>query len=312
MIIRPGDFYVHIFMFNRMERIWERISHWWNTFTIRWYREESFDYYRFHYRKCPSNAKTSLCQQCNLLSADRDVYCQIISGEDVKELYSYIPGRKDNLKRIVLVSDTHEAHSVLGLLPPGDILIHAGDIFVASSQHYEWYNHWVFSSFQQWFLAQISSCKILVPGNHDDYLATFSREQLEEKLSCNVLINNGIDVGGLHIWGTPLSSGKSLNRAFQSEPFEQQTLALARSVRDVDILITHGHCNNIRAAVAPTMLHIMGHLHEHHGAYVLPSGSGYLAVAAAPLIDMTYSPTNRPIVIDCVFCAEGGCQQPEE
>jgi hypothetical protein len=40
-----------------------------------------------------------------------------------------LPQKKSGMTRFVIISDTHERHTNLGLIPPGDIFIHCGNYF---------------------------------------------------------------------------------------------------------------------------------------------------------------------------------------
>ena len=57
---------------------------------------------------------------------------------------------KNNLIKVVLISDTHGKHRELdSILPDGDILIHAGDF---SMEFFDWIFRWVgFQAKAKWF-----------------------------------------------------------------------------------------------------------------------------------------------------------------
>lgn len=61
--------------------------------------------------------------------------------------------------KVVLISDTHNQHERLNL-PPGDIIIHAGDI-TGSGTPRETLN------FFQWFSSLPYTNKVFIAGNHD-------------------------------------------------------------------------------------------------------------------------------------------------
>ena len=67
--------------------------------------------------------------------------------------------------KIVIIADTHNKHHEL-TLPPGDILIHAGDVSM-NGEVSEILN------FLNWFSVQDFSNKIFIAGNHDFF---FERE----------------------------------------------------------------------------------------------------------------------------------------
>ncbi len=62
--------------------------------------------------------------------------------------------------RIVAIADTHGDHDDLGVLPDGDVLVHAGDTGWDG-------DHAGLRCFADWFRSQPHTHKILVSGNHD-------------------------------------------------------------------------------------------------------------------------------------------------
>lgn len=81
-----------------------------------------------------------------------------------------------------------------------------------------------------------------------------------------------IDEFGLTIFGSCLSHGVSSNDAFQSKEYEQkcyrEVASFINSTRKrIDILITHGPCQQLRAFARPAIAHFSGHVHEVHGVY---------------------------------------------
>jgi hypothetical protein len=65
--------------------------------------------------------------------------------------------------RIVCVSDTHSKHWDLSPLPPGDVLLHAGDFCGTGSQE-------EVASFLLWMEGQDFTHKVFIAGNHDTAL----------------------------------------------------------------------------------------------------------------------------------------------
>jgi hypothetical protein len=61
--------------------------------------------------------------------------------------------------RIVCIADTHELHRELAV-PPGDLLIHAGDITVMSKRP------WMYRHFNIWLGELPHGHKIVIPGNN--------------------------------------------------------------------------------------------------------------------------------------------------
>ena len=76
--------------------------------------------------------------------------------------------------RVVLVSDTHGYHGTLeGRMPPGDVLVHAGDFSLDSGRRKK--DREAQSSFDEWLAAQPYEHKVVVRGNHDSQSWSFPR-----------------------------------------------------------------------------------------------------------------------------------------
>lgn len=276
---------------------------------------EQFDHYCFYFHRDADGCR--LCKETNVFSAEHRDH---LTAAHFNDLVGYQPRQSDSI-RVIVISDTHEGHDAVAL-PPCDLLIHAGDIFISSNARPDWYNARMLRSFSDWFQRQPAAHRVIIAGNHDDALQTLTTEEVQQLFpNATLLCNSGITVLGLRIWGTPLSAGRSNNRAYQTDAFRSAALTAAALVSEqVDILITHGHCSDVRDVVRPGMLHVMGHLHEHHGCYTLPLpipeptalmpdvDDRHVVIAAAPLIDMEYKPTHHPVVVDCCFCRAGGCE----
>merc|ERR1719187_1756519 len=74
--------------------------------------------------------------------------------------------------RIVFISDTHSVHKRLGLLPGGDILVHAGDFTRSRPAKPEEYKE-----FSDWLVAQPHSHKVLISGNRDQLMDTAAKHE---------------------------------------------------------------------------------------------------------------------------------------
>merc|ERR1739848_675533 len=94
--------------------------------------------------------------------------------------------------------------------------------------------------------------------------------------------------------GSPWSSGKSSNRAFQSaEPSLPTGLG-----GKIDVLMSHCHHDVLSLALQPT-LHASGHAHSAHGRVCADAAFKGVAVNAA-LCDGVYRPLNLPVVVDVI------------
>lgn len=74
---------------------------------------------------------------------------------------------KYRVVRVVVISDTHEYHSLLAI-PPADLLLHCGDILQADSLTVlERFSLARFKAFLEWLQVQPCRHKVIVGGNHD-------------------------------------------------------------------------------------------------------------------------------------------------
>ncbi|KAF7188350.1 putative rhamnogalacturonate lyase C [Pseudocercospora fuligena] len=204
---------------------------------------------------------------------------------------------KDAIK-IVIVSDTHNNKPNL---PPGDLLIHAGDMT-------EWGSFDEIQDQLSWLNAQSHTHKIVIAGNHDIlfdqiFLDThqdrFPTEPGKTKNNLNFgdviyLENSAITLSfpsskkesarTLKIYGSPWTP-KYLDSAFQypidEDPWSK--LTAGEEMQNVDILITHGPawghvdgslrrgCQFLAHHVArwKPRLHISGHIHVGYGREVV-------------------------------------------
>ena len=192
--------------------------------------------------------------------------------------------------RIVCISDTHNTQPAV---PPGDILIHAGDLT-------EWGHFDELQTQLNWLGSQPHPHKIVIAGNHDALLDTdfFSRYPLyrEDERShkdlkwpkdvnylCDssiaVSVNSGSEsVTQLKIYGSPYTPQSTLS-AFQypnTADFWHNKIP-----KDTDIVFTHGpprlHLDKVGvrhagcASLAREIrrlkpkLHVFGHIHVGHG-----------------------------------------------
>jgi Icc-related predicted phosphoesterase len=173
--------------------------------------------------------------------------------------------------RIVCISDTHELHRELDI-PPGDILIHAGDFTFMSGRPSK------VADFDRWLGELPVPTKIVIPGNHDFLVEAGAVKRL---MNATLLINRGMESHGLNIWGSPLTSlyGGAFGR---SDP-EARRRIYAEIPPEIDILITHGppygilDCEHLSSEHqgCPVLLdvvtrlkprlHVFGHVHGGYG-----------------------------------------------
>jgi Icc-related predicted phosphoesterase len=174
---------------------------------------------------------------------------------------------------VVCISDTHELHRELDV-PDGDILIHAGDFTRFSKSGA------AICDFNEWLAELPHRHKIVIPGNHEFFLESDSSKR---SLVSNaiVLIDEGVEIMGLKIWGSPTTV--LYGGAFGRSSAADRRILYAGIPDDVDILVTHGPpyeildgppgtaqhagCGELLEAVTrvkPT-LHVFGHIHGAHG-----------------------------------------------
>jgi Icc-related predicted phosphoesterase len=201
---------------------------------------------------------------------------------------------------IVCISDTHELHREVEV-PTADLLIHPGDFTMLSKSVA------AILDFNQWLGELPHRYKVVIPGNHEFFLEA---DPDKRKLISNaaVLINQGLEVMGLKLWGsptTPLYGG-----AFGLSSEKDRIKLYSTIPDDVDILITHGPpygildrapdsqdhagCRPLLSAVhrVKPRLHIFGHVHEGYGTFATSD----MLSANAALLGRNGAIANRPIV----------------
>jgi hypothetical protein len=204
--------------------------------------------------------------------------------------------------RIVLVSDTHQRHGTIGVIPKGDIFIHAGDILMTNRMLTTARSIQKLNEFNDWLSTIDCPSRIVICGNHDKVIEDLGHERVSELLSnATYLQNSFVEINSIRIWGSPLSSGRSDNSAFQSRSFARETLKKIQAIseedeRGVDILVTHGPNHHLAQIVQPKLLHVWGHAHGAHGLHHLKN----LACPSvnASIMNTKYDPHQLPIVID--------------
>jgi Icc-related predicted phosphoesterase len=132
---------------------------------------------------------------------------------------------------IAAISDTHGKHREIAV-PECDILIHAGDI-----SNFDRREHYV--DFFEWFATRDAQHLVLVGGNHDQYFVD-RRDHNEYLLSypgIHYLENEGVELMGLRIWGSPVQSDL-FDMAFCYSR-RRRTQEWAKVPDGVDVLVSH-------------------------------------------------------------------------
>ncbi len=210
--------------------------------------------------------------------------------------------------RVVCISDTHGDHRNLQL-PPGDVLIHAGDITAHGSRD-------DLIDFLDWFSQQDYRYRVFIAGNHDTFLEAEPAEtaQLAADAGVTYLDDSGVVADGVKIWGSPITP-RFHDWAFMRDPGPDIERHWAAIPVDTDVLITHGPpigvldlversptesehtgCDALSARlleVRPSF-HVFGHIHEGYGSLRLDDVQ-YLNVST---MNKYYRITNDPVCLD--------------
>lgn len=229
--------------------------------------------------------------------------------------------------RVVLISDTHSHHDKLGILPQGQILIHAGDFTESRPPKPQEYKEFI-----DWFAAQPHPHKILISGNRDQLMDTATcrkyeksssfwmaamQDYVKKEPSINYLEDQPLSIplgeeDQVTIFGSPWTAiyGKP-GKAFQIPP-EDLGVKWAKIPWDTDILVTHmpprgirdtntggtqSGCRALSSELSSRLhprLHVFGHIHESHGVTVRRGTMHVNAASKRPRSEKM----NSPVVVD--------------
>ena len=179
---------------------------------------------------------------------------------------------------LVLMSDTHGFHRDL-VVPPGDILIHAGDLTQTGTLE-------ELADVNAYFAGLPHPHKLVICGNHD---FCFEREPERARATLTAatyLQDEAAQVLGIKVWGSPWQPW-FYDWAFNLPRGPAIAGKWALIPMDTDILVTHGPpfgigdrtshgdragCHDLlaRIAVVRPKLHVFGHIHEGAGIYRQP------------------------------------------
>jgi Icc-related predicted phosphoesterase len=222
--------------------------------------------------------------------------------------------------RIILISDTHGLHSSIQI-PPGDILIHAGDISSTGKIH-------EVAAAAQWLKSLPHRRKIVVAGNHDWLFEKNPKAAagLMHDAGLIYLQDSSASIDGLTIYGSPWQP--EFNQWAFNVPRGKLSRYWDNIPRGLDILVTHGPpygildqsipgglpkyavasgqqhfegsehigCPELLAAVERVRprVHVFGHIHGSYGTRRIKDTVFY----NASICNENYEPRNRPWVID--------------
>lgn len=207
--------------------------------------------------------------------------------------------------RIVCISDTHGQHRKLKV-PPGDVLIHAGDFMLSGRRLEE------IVDFDDWLGALPHRYKIIIAGNHDLLFEAYPEMARARLKHAVYLENSGVEALGLLFWGSPvqptfhnwafnIDRGSAIRRHWKKIPFETDVLITHGppfgTLDKADILTQHLGCEELTKAVTKLkpQLHVFGHI---HGGYGTERGLKNTQFINCAVLNEKYALANDPIVID--------------
>jgi len=285
-----------------------------------------------------NSAQTKVVRSCYSGNPDK-CFEEFRSQGKYRNLYQVENNTADVVKspnsvRFVCISDTHTRTDHLlegGVLPEGDILIHAGD-FTQRSRREE------IVAFNE-FLGQIKhrfSHIVVIAGNHEAQLdATWTGKTLfgrkfkvrervvpseaQELLSnCTYLLDETIELLGVKIYGSPWQP-EHHNLGFNVPRGEPCLAVWNRIPSDTDVLVTHGpplgigdrvgECAGMRVGCAELLstvmervkprYHVYGHIHEDYGMWC-DGVTTFINAATChtPRVNLYTVPQNKPVVFD--------------
>jgi len=238
-----------------------------------------------------------------------------------------LPSQPAGSLRIVLISDTHGFHRSINDLPPGDILIHCGDLLYESSSEDFAASRAAIKDIDEWLG---SFCgfqhKLVIGGNHDAFLQRLGPTACKELFRHAVYLENEVwsSPGGCIVYATPHSlanNAASPNKAWQVGRDSPEAHAVVAAIpADCDILITHGPaagkgddpsrgmlgCGMLARRIAEIRpkLHCCGHVHQAHSV-VHEEGITYVNASVA---DVLYCLRNPPVLFDFTTGGAGGAE----
>lgn len=215
---------------------------------------------------------------------------------------------KDAKLQIVCISDTHGFHREL-TLPPGDILIHAGD-FLTDDRQVE-----TLTDFDDWMGGLPFKHRIVVAGNHDLLFAANRKKARKLLTHATYLENSGVTVEGLRIWGCPVTPVVS-SMAFAVERGAPSRKYWDKVPSETDVLITHGPpfrvldaehimaphlgCDQLMRAVLRVhpRIHVFGHVHGSYGREAGPDGISFVNCAVLARLGRGELGLRQPVVVE--------------
>lgn len=213
----------------------------------------------------------------------------------------------------MIIDCISDLHGFYPKLEGGDLLIVAGDLTARDhpKQHLK---------FLSWFSEQNYKKKILIAGNHDNFLRNCSYIAAIIENGIEYLCDSGTEFEGLKIWGSPWTKTfPGMNphcKAFTVNNEEELTEKWALIPEDTDILITHSPPYSILDEVGEgnyvgstslydrlyserirPKLHVFGHIHESYGHIPKMLDMPKTQFVNACHVNERYKSVNKPIRI---------------
>lgn len=214
--------------------------------------------------------------------------------------------------KVVCISDTHTYHRSVDL-PPGDILVHAGDFSYRGREE-------EVRPFGEWMRSLPYKYKICIAGNHD---LSFERNPAQARAWLRGDVEDSsliylqdqtayLDIDGRRIlvygspwqpefgnWAFNLKRGVELKKKWDKIPTGINILITHGPPAGILDLCDHGErvgCEELYEAVKRVnpKLHVFGHIHEAYGVEVIADTT----FVNASNCTLRYNPSNKPIVIE--------------
>lgn len=205
--------------------------------------------------------------------------------------------------KIVAVSDTHSKVPVDGI-PPGDVLVHAGDLTRRGSLE-------EIAAVGTWLRSLPHPRIVVIAGNHD---FAFQRSPVEARRALGdgieYLEDTGVEIDGVAFWGSPWQPWFH-DWAFNLPRGPQLAEKWSLIPPGTHVLVTHGPPHGIldrtasgeqagcrelaeRVRAIRPAVHVFGHIHEGSGT----AREADTLFVNASICDLRYAPINPARVID--------------
>ena len=199
--------------------------------------------------------------------------------------------------RLVIISDTHGKHNLIGSLPEGDVLVHAGDFMDSGLYEDE------ILSFNIWLGEQAIKQRVVCGGNHDRLFQRAPQQARALLTNATYLENSGVTIAGISFWASPYTP-EFLNWAFMHPRGAAAKQYWDQIPYDLDVLITmvppfgildqtaggsqHLGCEELLKAVEKKKpkLYVFGHIHGGAGTY----DNGVTQFVNAAFLNERYNP----------------------